>query len=103
MRKFFFAAVAALFALPVSTFAEEGDGPDASVILNSRQEAWGVPNNVGTDGAFSYSVPIKIPAFRGLEPNLALRYNSQSSGRGDVEGVVGRGWSLGGLDRKSVV
>ncbi|TQV65616.1 toxin TcdB middle/N-terminal domain-containing protein, partial [Aliiroseovarius halocynthiae] len=77
--------------------ADGGDGPDASVITNSRLAPISVPNNVGTDGAFSYSVPIKIPAFRGLEPNLSLNYNSQNKSRGGADDIIGRGWSLGGL------
>ncbi|TQV65605.1 hypothetical protein FIL88_16465, partial [Aliiroseovarius halocynthiae] len=90
-------AIAAFVALTFTAFAEEDEGPDPSVITNGRQAPLSVPNNVGTDGAFSYSVPIKIPAFRGLEPNLSLNYNSQNKSRGGAEDTIGRGWSLGGL------
>jgi RHS repeat-associated protein len=43
-------------------------------------------------GSFSYSVPIEVPGFRGLEPQLALSYSSE--GR---NGPAGVGWSLSGF------
>ncbi len=58
-----------------------------------------VPNDVGSDGAFTYSVPIKIPVFRGLEPNLALRYNSgRRMSRGPAN-IAGQGWRLSGFSK----
>lgn len=60
------------------------------------------PADVGTiagnfgvtdSGAASYSIPLKIPpGSAGLQPNLALNYNSQSG-----NGHLGVGWSLSGL------
>jgi RHS repeat-associated protein len=43
-------------------------------------------------GAFNHTTKLTVPAFRGLEPQLALHY---SSSRGP--GTIGVGWSLGGL------
>ena len=43
-------------------------------------------------GSFSTAVPIQVPPFHGIEPNLALTYNSS---RGN--GFVGVGWQLSGL------
>jgi len=43
-------------------------------------------------GSFSYSIPIEVPPFRGLEPKLALAYSSE--GR---DGFPGAGWSLAGI------
>jgi RHS repeat-associated protein len=43
-------------------------------------------------GSFGYSVPIEVPAFRGLEPQMALTYSSE--GR---NGLAGVGWSLSGF------
>ncbi len=48
---------------------------------------------VGTDGAFNYSIPIDIPpGINGVQPNLALSYNSSRK-----NGIVGWGWALDGL------
>lgn len=51
------------------------------------------------NGSYSYSVPIEVPAFRGLEPKLALAYDSSrtlrnSAGTGNW---LGAGWTLDGL------
>ncbi|MCF6325333.1 MAG: FG-GAP-like repeat-containing protein [Gammaproteobacteria bacterium] len=48
--------------------------------------------NVGR-GAASYSVPIEVPpGITGMVPTLSLSYSSQGG-----NGIVGMGWSLGGL------
>lgn len=54
-------------------------------------------HTIGTDGAFTYSVPIKVPAFRGLVPDLALSYNSQNKLRRGSDMFIGPGWRLSGL------
>jgi len=46
----------------------------------------------GSSGAFSTSIPIEVPSFRGFQPNLSLSYNSS---RGN--GVVGVGWAFTGF------
>jgi RHS repeat-associated protein len=43
-------------------------------------------------GSWDYSVPIEVPAYRGVEPHLALHYNSSSP-----NGILGMGWSLTGF------
>ncbi|MBZ4423137.1 SpvB/TcaC N-terminal domain-containing protein [Myxococcus sp. RHSTA-1-4] len=43
-------------------------------------------------GAFSTNVPIELPAFHALEPNLTLTYSS-----GGQNGWLGVGWSLSGV------
>jgi RHS repeat-associated protein len=46
-----------------------------------------------SNGAANYSIPIELPpVVRDLKPNLSLNYNSRSG-----NGVMGVGWSLGGL------
>ena len=42
-------------------------------------------------GAFSTSIPIEVPEFRDLEPDLSLSYDS-----GTVNGFTGIGWTLSG-------
>jgi RHS repeat-associated protein len=48
--------------------------------------------DVTATGSYQTSVPISVPSFRGLEPRLALTYDSSAG-----NGVVGVGWSLSGL------
>jgi hypothetical protein len=49
--------------------------------------------SVGASGAATYSVPIAMPpGTAGMAPTLSLQYSSQGS-----NGIVGVGWSLGGL------
>jgi Salmonella virulence plasmid 65kDa B protein len=50
------------------------------------------PNDAPIQGQFSQLVPIEVPAFRGLEPRLALAYSSE--GR---SGFAGVGWALSGF------
>lgn len=47
---------------------------------------------VDARGAFSDAIPLQVPAYRGLEPQLALKYES-----GAGNGVVGQGWTLTGV------
>jgi len=48
---------------------------------------------VSTNGAATYTIPIKIPkGVMGIEPGISITYNSQSS-----SGIVGYGWHISGL------
>lgn len=49
--------------------------------------------NVSSTGAATYSIPIWVPPGpKGIQPNLAISYNSQSG-----EDSMGPGWSIAGL------
>ncbi|HUQ01565.1 MAG TPA: RHS repeat-associated core domain-containing protein [Kofleriaceae bacterium] len=50
--------------------------------------------NVDAFGAFGFSIPIEVPAFRGITPRLALAYDSAGG-----NGWAGVGWSLDGIGR----
>src|SRR5436190_11046023 len=64
------------------------------------------PDNVGPkepitayNGSYTYSIPIEVPAFRGIEPKLKLSYDSARGIRGTaaVGSWLGVGWKLDGL------
>jgi RHS repeat-associated protein len=44
-------------------------------------------------GGYETAIPIAVPAFHGVEPDLALSYDSSSPG----DGFVGPGWSVSGI------
>jgi Salmonella virulence plasmid 65kDa B protein len=60
--------------------------------FHSSAQAQQKPNDAPSQGQFSQLIPIEVPAFRGLEPRLALAYSSE--GR---SGFAGVGWGLTGF------
>lgn len=61
--------------------------------LNSYADNLRPPEADNVSGAFVHQVAITTPAGRnGLQPNLALQYNSQDK---DSENIFGAGWSMG--------
>jgi RHS repeat-associated protein len=79
------------------TLAEGDTGPtDAKGEVDPRASA---TPDAPFNGSYTYSVPIAVPAYHGLEPKLRLVYDSNrglSAGRA-LAGWVGTGWSLEGF------
>ncbi|MBL4556606.1 MAG: hypothetical protein JKP98_03760 [Rhodobacteraceae bacterium] len=88
------AAAMCLAVLAASPARAQESGPSLPDSVTVQNVA--LPDNVGTDGAFTTFVPFDIPGFRGLEPALGLRYNSQWRGTGP-DSYVAHGWRLAGL------
>src|SRR5262249_21672269 len=73
-----------------AAYATFGDGTptvqNASLFTESD-----LPKIDGASGAFTQRIPLDIPAGRnGLQPDVALEYNSQNT----KDGIVGYDWSL---------
>lgn len=91
-----FLAIALCLAI-FATGASPEEAADSSAPSTSTESGGSPIYSGGSDGAFSYSVPFKIPSFRGLEPALGLAYNSQSRQQAGEDHIVALGWSLTGL------
>jgi hypothetical protein len=63
----------------------------ADDVVNATDEAPATEVD-GSNGSFVNRVPLQVPPFHGIEPSLALSYDS---GRGN--GFVGVGWAVDGL------
>ena len=67
--------------------------------LDGRWGFYPMEFNVNECGAATISVPLEFPeGVNGMTPNLSLEYNSQSG-----NGILGIGWSLGGMSKISRV
>jgi hypothetical protein len=58
-----------------------------------------LPSDAPFNGSYTYSLPIEVPAFHGIEPKLKLVYDSSRglmSGR-TLAGWVGTGWTIEGF------
>ncbi len=100
-RRFLSSLLLGLFAftsLAPRTFADatdrdEGFYDQTYEINNNRLSFDGSSQNSSWSGAYSFSLPLTVPSGRnGLQPSLALSYNSQSS---EWDSFYGAGWSLG--------
>ncbi|MBL8906893.1 MAG: VCBS repeat-containing protein, partial [Rhizobiales bacterium] len=77
----------------LAAHAQEAGPPTALESSNPQ------PPVTAYNGSFTQSLPIQVPAFRGLEPKLALSYDSARGIRNipNAGGWLGAGWSLSGL------
>ncbi|MCG8578758.1 MAG: hypothetical protein MI866_02510, partial [Bacteroidales bacterium] len=52
-----------------------------------------ISGSITPSGAQSYTIPISVePGANGVQPNVSIVYNSQGA-----DGVLGKGWSIGGI------
>jgi RHS repeat-associated protein len=71
------------------TAAADGGGmPDAGAALKDMP---------GYAGNYRYSVPIEVPQFHDIEPDLALTYDSNSDVSGGGQNWLARSWTIAGL------
>ncbi|WP_445504878.1 RHS repeat-associated core domain-containing protein [Microvirga sp. G4-2] len=80
------------------TLAESGSNAPAEIPGGTDPKAIEAPE-APFNGSYTYSVPIEVPPYHGLEPKLRLVYDSNrglAAGRA-LAGWVGTGWSLEGF------
>ena len=78
--------------------------PQAPSASGPRERSLDTDMLSSSDGAFRYSVPVMVPEFLGLQPNLDLSYNSSSASIKNDDSYLGFGWSLPAfstIDRRS--
>ncbi len=93
LRKFFSLLFAFAMLTASSAFGQEISAPQAPESKGPQ------PPVTAWNGSFRYAIPIEVPAFRGLEPRLALSYDSARGIRNipSAGGILGIGWSLDGV------
>lgn len=98
------AASARTLATPLATASEGANTPTFETPVEPKvpgpaDNSLPQPPKAASTGSYSQQVEIKVPAFRGHEPKLALAYDSSAGARsgGHFAGYVGNGWSLQGL------
>ncbi|MER9137695.1 VCBS repeat-containing protein [Mesorhizobium sp. M0830] len=86
------------------------EAPAAATTLATTTTTSGDPEAIGTpkvdlpkssgNGNLGYSIGIDVPAFHGIEPQIALNYNSSRKSKlgGLYQGWLGYAWGLDGLD-----
>ncbi|MBA8881103.1 SpvB/TcaC N-terminal domain-containing protein, partial [Phyllobacterium myrsinacearum] len=78
--------------------AAAGPAPVSDAPVSTPEKA-SVPDIAGT-GNLSQSIAINVPAYRGLEPKIALNYNSARKTKigGTYQGWIGFAWGIDGFD-----
>ena len=79
--------------------ATQPAGSDEAKSPTPTDPALPAPPQAMFNGSFTQSVPIEVPAFRGLEPKLRLVYDSNhgANAGGHNAGWIGTGWHLEGI------
>jgi RHS repeat-associated protein len=79
--------------------AASAAGSIASDSTGDTDTAYKPSSHVMPNGAFQQSIPVQMPDYRGLEPDLSLYYNSSAGSKagGMMAGILGVGWELGGI------
>ena len=67
-------------ATSVNRFATSSTTAEPEATSNSIGQSIFTDLEPTKSGDFSYSVPIKMPEFHGLEPNVSLNYSSSNKG-----------------------
>jgi hypothetical protein len=95
MPRLFVLAVMLLAALVQQSFPATAGTSGPAPLLDTRT----TPSLSAWNGSFHYSVPIEVPSFRALAPNLALQYDPARGTRRDrsPSAILGIGWSFTGL------
>ncbi|MCV3243118.1 RHS repeat-associated core domain-containing protein [Mesorhizobium sp. ZC-5] len=83
-----------------SAAAAAVSGPIIPDKLEGTIEKPSMPGEMDSTGNLTYDIPIEVPAFRGLEPSIALNFNSSRKTKtgGLYQGWLGYGWGLDGFD-----
>ncbi|MGJ8628519.1 MAG: polymorphic toxin-type HINT domain-containing protein [Sulfitobacter sp.] len=84
-------------SVTAATSDDHSGAADGVEGLDSLGKGQSAANYAGASGELRHSVEINIPEFRGLQPKLALTYDSQTSGRSGAESILGAGWALQGM------
>ncbi|MEO9517088.1 MAG: hypothetical protein ABJG55_15315, partial [Paracoccaceae bacterium] len=92
MKNSIFALLATLLYIFSSSILSAQDEDEAKFVSEEIE-----PYSANTAGSFNYSIPVDIPAFRGLSPNLRITYDSGRKSRGTPKDMLGIGWQVSGF------
>lgn len=99
-----FAVVISNYALiyPMASYAEDST---ESVPSGAAADYFTDIKPVGSSGDFTHVISFDAPEYRGLVPDIGLRYNSADRSHASVRNLVGFGWKLTGfsmIERKAL-